>query len=469
LCKIMDDKFTVLQLKETLRRLGLPHKGNKPELLKRLYEFDPSGEWKQNAGKILMDETMPEAEEATTYAPTEGSESEMDEEERPRRRRSRRKVQEEESLLRDRELELLRRERELMQQEIALLRREVNAESNVRVMTSSISSQASTTRPQPKAMSELLSEFSGAEDTFWTWRKQFDLIRETYQLDDGIARILISMRLKQKALQWFHSRPEHLEITVDELIERMRSIFDHRPAKMDLRKKFEKRVWHGDETFSNYFYDKTILAYRVPVDEDELTDFIIDGIPDKIIQDQARMQNFTRKEDLLRAFEKITFHTTNKNSARVSNHTIVNKTNLNRVTRSQPQEATGQSSAEVRCYNCSQTGHIARNCGKPRRERGSCYECEATDHRLRDCPRRKRATREPTRTDTAAQISNVVEEQQSNNEYRKAITLQIGKGELIDDQKCETQLDTASPISLIKAKFVPLILVSKTADSRTKE
>jgi hypothetical protein len=58
-----------------------------------------------------------------------------------------------------------------------------------------------------------------------------------------------------------------------------------------------------------------------------------------------------------------------------------------------------------------------------------------------------------------------VEEQQNDNEYRKIIALQIGKNELIIDQKCEAQLDTASPISLIKVKFVPLILVSKTADN----
>jgi len=47
-----------------------------------------------------------------------------------------------------------------------------------------------------------------------------------YQLDDGTAHIIIGMRMKQKALQWFHSKPEHLEITVEELLEKMKVIFE---------------------------------------------------------------------------------------------------------------------------------------------------------------------------------------------------------------------------------------------------
>lgn len=46
------------------------------------------------------------------------------------------------------------------------------------------------------------------------------------------GRIIIGMRMKQKVLQWLHSNPEHLEITVEELLERMKVIFDHRSAKI---------------------------------------------------------------------------------------------------------------------------------------------------------------------------------------------------------------------------------------------
>lgn len=140
----------------------------------------------------------------------------------------------------------------------------------------------------------------------------------------------------------------------------MRIMFDHRPAKMELRKQFEKRVWRGDEAFNDYFYDKTILANKVPVDENELVDYIIDGITDETMQNQARMQNFKVKEDLLKAFEKITIRTTNKNYAR-DNNTGVSKTENRRKTNPQisPQETATQNKAETtKCYNCNQLQSI---------------------------------------------------------------------------------------------------------------
>lgn len=123
------------------------------------------------------------------------------------------------------------------------------------------------------------------------WKTDYGLakaarVNSTYQLDDGTARILVGMQLKQKAMQWFHSKPEHLEIPVGELIERMRNIFDHHSAKMELRRQFEKRIWRSDEIFSSYFYDKMIVANRV-LDEGKLTDYIIDDIPDQITRDRV--------------------------------------------------------------------------------------------------------------------------------------------------------------------------------------
>ena len=56
-----------------------------------------------------------------------------------------------------------------------------------------------TTRPTISAL-ELLNEFMGAENTFWSWKRQFELVRATYQLDNNM-RILIGMKLKWRTLQ----------------------------------------------------------------------------------------------------------------------------------------------------------------------------------------------------------------------------------------------------------------------------
>jgi len=54
------DKATVAQLKEVLRQLGLTSKGNKQELLKRLFDHDPAGAWKQWVGRIPAEGTSAE-------------------------------------------------------------------------------------------------------------------------------------------------------------------------------------------------------------------------------------------------------------------------------------------------------------------------------------------------------------------------------------------------------------------------
>lgn len=50
------ERFSLMQLKEALRQLGLPRGGNKAELTKRLWEYDPSGSWKDLARRTCREE-----------------------------------------------------------------------------------------------------------------------------------------------------------------------------------------------------------------------------------------------------------------------------------------------------------------------------------------------------------------------------------------------------------------------------
>lgn len=395
-----DRKFTLPQLKETLRREGLQQKGNKPELLKRLYDHDPSGAWKLIAKEILQGAHVEEEGAAQALREAElandGNTVIQDGDEDGDESRDGSVVdgRNETERLRDKELEITRRECDLLRREMELLRLETRMEARNTAVPIPGASQYTTTRPQVKALSELLSEFSGDENTFWKWRKQFELIRTTYQLDDGTARILVSMRLKQKALQWFHSAPEHLELPVNQLLEKMQSIFDHRPAKIDLRKKFEKRTWRYEETFSSYFYDKIILANKVPVDEEELTDYIIDGIPDGIVRTQARIQRFEKKEDLLKSFEKVTLRPNKQNSTGRGESKAVPDKMTAKHARDRKTGEDDEDRKEVKCYNCNVTGHVAKNCTRRREseDRVSSVEPRITNFesvRSRDLRRRQ--------------------------------------------------------------------------------
>lgn len=85
-----------------------------------------------------------------------------------------------------------------------------------------------------RSISELLSKFNGSEDLFWNWEKNARLLIWTYLLEDKYAKIMLKMRLNDKA-QWFHS-PEHIKLSVDEILSRMWKMYDHRKSKLKLRK-----------------------------------------------------------------------------------------------------------------------------------------------------------------------------------------------------------------------------------------
>lgn len=80
----------------------------------------------------------------------------------------------------------------------------------------------------------------------------------------------MALRLKRKALEWLHSKPEYIGMPLDEFLKEMRGVFWHRENKIMLRMIFENRAWKKDETFSEYVHKKTILGNRIPIDKGEL-------------------------------------------------------------------------------------------------------------------------------------------------------------------------------------------------------
>lgn len=82
-------------------------------------------------------------------------------------------------------------------------------------------------------------------------------------------------------------------------------MFFHEPSKV-LRRQFEQRTWRRDETFGEYLHQKVIMGNRIRIDEEEMVEYIIEGIPDAMLRDQARVQRFRTKRALLEVFERVT-------------------------------------------------------------------------------------------------------------------------------------------------------------------
>lgn len=256
-------EFTVVELKEILRARELPTAGSKVELIRRLSEHDPQI-WttlrerrtraKQLTGLSKSDNTLLRHISAET---DEGEENDHDAPNAPRERAE----PGEREVATPIELELLRRERDLLERERAILRRELElARSSPLSASSPTNSNAAHAVGGVRNIKEMLPEFDATDNTFWRWKQQLELLRQSYQLDDNSTRILMSSRLKGRALSWLHSKAEHVTLNVENLLKEMEKMFDLRPGKLVLRRKFEARIWKSGEQFCEYYHDKIILA-----------------------------------------------------------------------------------------------------------------------------------------------------------------------------------------------------------------
>lgn len=127
-------------------------------------------------------------------------------------------------------------------------------------------------------MTELLSEYTGSGEEFGRWRAQINLLRTTYELDSHAAKILVGSKLEGKAFDWYHFRAEYLSMDLEDLLKEMVVMFDQPLGKLEARRQFERRRWQKDETFADYCHSKLILGNRVPISDEEIVDYIIEGI-----------------------------------------------------------------------------------------------------------------------------------------------------------------------------------------------
>lgn len=193
--------FTVAQLKMALRYFNLSVAGSKAEMIARLQSNDPEGEKTRKIIEKEEDKTTVRGEEFST-----GSwEQNMPQ-------NSVRK-------------ELWQKERELDKKELELMRRENEI---LRNMSPAITIAPEQPNMLVKIISDLLNEFDGTDNTYPIWEKQIRLLRNTYNLNDNSMRILIGAKLKGRALWWFHSRAEHIEMNCEELLRELKNMFDHR-------------------------------------------------------------------------------------------------------------------------------------------------------------------------------------------------------------------------------------------------
>ncbi|XP_032571598.1 uncharacterized protein LOC116800488 [Drosophila sechellia] len=104
-----------------------------------------------------------------------------------------------------------------------------------------------------------------------------------------------------------------------------------------------------------------MLAHGIKMDEEELVALLIEGIPNQMLRNQARIQCFEDIQHIKRAFAEVKLPNMDEADKKVAS---VNN-------------------------NSSTLGHWAKECRKPKREKGSCYACGEMGHFAAKCLKNK--------------------------------------------------------------------------------
>ncbi|XP_063994848.1 uncharacterized protein LOC135172624 [Diachasmimorpha longicaudata] len=282
------------------------------------------------------------------------------------------------------ELEFMQRENRILRQELELAHRENDL---------------------LRQQSRHLGNFDGSAGMFHGWEKQRRLLCTSYHLEDDRAKILIGNKLKGRAKESFRTESS-MALSLDEIFAGLKKMYDHHPAQI----------------FADYFHTKIILARDVQIIEDELVDYLIDGIPCDHLQDLARMKDFCDKEEMLRVFEKITFKSDDSS-----------------------------------------------NCDKEKRERGSYFSCGSMSHQENKCPTKTTKTQVAVVAEAECeegemygheeQINVVAGVAQEDQTFIRSVLYELSRENSSDKLQLLTLMDMGSPISFIKRKFVPADII----------
>ncbi|KAH0822782.1 hypothetical protein GEV33_000009 [Tenebrio molitor] len=208
------------------------------------------------------------------------------------------------------------------------------------------------------------------------WLERVDAVRSTYEVPDNIIKLIAVGKLRGDAKGWYQSKVQYITMAWNDFKTEMKQMFKKRLNKVEVMREFEARKWTRGEDFTKYYADKVRLGNKARLGEEDILQYLIDGIENRMLQNFVRINNPFELTDVLTIMKDV------KNEDRKLSST---KSAPTSVSSSEKSQTTKKS---TRCYNCNAEGHVASKCTQAKRPPGSCFCCGSPDHQLKNCPKR---------------------------------------------------------------------------------
>lgn len=273
-------------------------------------------------------------------------------------------------------------------------------------------------------LSAILPTFSGNyHEDVNHFLKILNNTKQVLQVNEFTMKLVLIKQLKQKAQTWLFSKADFMLKSYQDLCQELQAVFDVSNV-YQLRTQLAKRTWSGRENFEEYYQSKRIFAQKLNLPEEEFVQYLVEGIEDQTLRNQARIRNFKNVNDVIQAFRLI----------QLDPVPFRRKMSL--------------------CYSCSQPGHFAA-------------ECRFINNHLKDRSLERKNVSPPTQK-LSDKTVNVLEDQDSKQKDEQVQCDGIVNFRFLNSTThLKALFDTGSPISLIRrglidGKHIKIIDQSKT-------
>ncbi|KAI8116305.1 Gag-Pol polyprotein [Lucilia cuprina] len=220
-------------------------------------------------------------------------------------------------------------------------------------------------------LNKMVLKFDGGNDD--DIEKFFKKLEEyTYNYNDEEKLLCLKWLLEGTAREFMENSSNW---TYNYLKGALFKIFKRVITREEVYHKLRARTLKASESCISYIISMQTIASQAKIEGQELVDIIIDGMQDNS-NNISLLYGSTTVEELIACVDRYEKRRNRLYEKRQG------KTQVKKPSNNNNQDS-------IRCFNCSQFGHMKSSCPKPIRPPGSCFICQQMGHIHKNCPNRQ--------------------------------------------------------------------------------